>query len=54
MLKGGKDLRVGLLLLMASMDTVAREPMDYETELNGLMRASLNGGRSFCVPWLGP
>ena len=34
LLKGGKDLRVGLLLLMASVDTVAGELTDYETEPN--------------------
>ena len=34
LMKGGKDLRVGLLLLMASLDTVAGEPMNYETEPN--------------------
>ena len=33
-MKGGKDLRVGLLLLMASLDTVAGEPTNYETEPN--------------------
>lgn len=29
-----RDLRVGLLLLMASMDTFAGEPVDCETEPN--------------------
>ena len=34
MLKGGKDARIGLLLLMTSMNTVAGEPESYETEPN--------------------
>ena len=34
LMKGGKDLRVGLLLLMASLDTVAGEQMNHETEPN--------------------